>query len=149
MFKSDPPCCALAFSTLPAQSLLSSPPACLPRCLSRSSFSSPSYSFSASSFSTSLFYLIFTLSLSLLLSLLSFPVSLCFSLTLSSSVCLSLFLFVMSLPLFKLRTRLFNGETFTHRPDRTCGLGLTEEELRREGTPLLVQWIRLQAPNAG
>ena len=50
--------------------------------------------------------------------------SLCFSLTLSLSVCLSLFLFATSLPLLKLRTRLFNGETDPHplpRPHRSPG----------------------------
>ena len=39
--------------------------------------------------------------------------------------------------------------TLTHCPDPTGPLALTEEELRREGPPLLIQWTRLQAPNAG
>ena len=39
--------------------------------------------------------------------------------------------------------------TLLHHPDPTGPLAFTEEELRREGMPLLVQWIRLQAPNAG
>ena len=111
LFESDSPCSALAlfqspctitpflsFSVSSSLLLSLSFPLCLP--LSQPLLSPPPSIVS------------FTLSLFLPLSLLSY------FLTHSLLICLSLFLFATSLPLLKLRTRLFNGETDPPPPPR-------------------------------